>query len=202
MLPVICVLGSWSSGTTAVAGYIAKAGAWPCPPHFLINDDKSPESLESAALRARCQDVFDERTLIKVGSVRDFTAWLGPWLQEQSHIACDAGRTHIVIKHPLLSLLVRPVSECCEAKWVMVTRPLEQIEATRIRRKWPVIYGELGAKTLYPAAFSALVRLGQSHVTLSFPEFLSSPANRKATLGWLGMAPDSSQHHAAESWLR
>lgn len=115
ILPAICVLGSWSSGTSAVAGNFA-----------------------------------------------DFEQWLGPWLREKTALARDAGYEQIVIKHPLLMLLVRRIDPVCVAKWAMVTRPLEQIEATRKRRRWQATFGEQGAKTLYPAAFSALVALEQS----------------------------------------
>ena len=201
-LPVICVLGSWSSGTSAVAGYIAKAGAYSCPPHFRTNDPRTPATFEATELQARCNAVIDEGTLRKRGSIEAFQQWLGPWLREKSVLAREAGYDQIVIKHPLLMMLVRSVEHVCNAKWVMVTRPLDKIEATRKRRGWRSTLGEEGAKTLYPAAFSALVALEQSYVTVSFPHFLQSPEVRTALLQSLALGPDEDRKADAEGSLR
>ena len=201
-LPVICVLGAFSSGTSAIAGYIAKAGAYSCPPHFVLNDPRAPHSLEPVELRRQCCAVIDERTLRKTGDLAAFERWLSQWLRDQSAQARAAGCHHLVIKHPLLMALVPSIARTCNAQWVMVTRPLSQIEQTRNRRRWHPALGEQGAKALYPLAFSSLVALEQTYLTVSFPAFRRAPAMRASLLQWLELSPDAARLEAAEAWMR
>lgn len=201
-LPVICVVGSWSSGTTAVTGYLARLGAYSCPPHFMTNDPRTPDSHEPLALKERCvamaelgtgrTDVDDER----------FARWLNDWIAEQSCAAREAGCSHIVIKHALLAILIRPIMEVCDPQWILVTRPMRDIEATRTRRGWSEEHGEKGARMIYSTAFSTLMEIGRSYHTIAFGEFLSDPDLRSGLGLSLGLRPDDRQLRDAEAWLR
>jgi len=201
-VPVVCVIGSWSSGTSAVAGYLAHAGAYACPPHYSTNDPRTPMSFEPLELRAKCLEVFDELSLKKIGDRAEFERWFGPWLKAQSRRAADAGARHIVLKHPLLALLIEPIIAVCDPAWVVVTRPSADIEATRTRRKWASVHGARGARMIYSTAINTLVEAEKSYQAVSFPQFLASGQLRDRLLNALELDPSEEQRRAAERWLR
>ena len=202
MLPVICVLGSWSSGTTAVTGYLARMGCYSCPPHFQTNDPRTPDSHESLALRNECVKVVSEQSLQLIGDVEAFSQWLSGWLQEQSESAKQTQCSHIVLKHPLLSFLIEPVAQVCSPKWVLVTRPLEDIERTRARRGWGAVHGEAGARTVYSAAFSSLMSGQKSFHAVAFDEFRQNAKARSDLVRYLEIESDQAGLADAEAWLR
>lgn len=201
-LPVVCVIGSWSSGTTAVTGFLARLGAYSCPPHFRTNDPLTPDSHESIELRNRLLRIYDEQTLQRIGQPELLSAWLRPWLVEESAKARLQGCTHIVIKHPLLATLVSLLVEVCNPTFVVVTRPLPAIERTRLRRNWPEVYGAKGAPAIYSTALNCLIDAQQSFLTIAFADFLASPATRDSLVRTLELTPSESQRQSAEAWLR
>ena len=202
ILPVIAVLGGYSSGTTAVAGYLARLGAYSCPPHSITNDPRTPDSYESAELRSQCLKVINEQTLSKAGDDEGFCRWLAPWLGEQSRLARREGCTHLLIKHALLALLAPQIDKVCSPQFVLVTRPLDQIERTRLRRKWHATFGQAGARVIYSAAFSNLTDMERGYHTVAFGEFLRSATTRRALASNLGLDPQAGQIEAADGWLR
>lgn len=42
----IVIIASWSSGSTAITGYLDKCGAYSCPPHLNTVDERTPNSYE------------------------------------------------------------------------------------------------------------------------------------------------------------
>lgn len=130
---VAVVLGPWSSGTSAVAGVVTALGAHAHPPHAQLTDPRTPRSFESLALRRILVDCFDHDRLERTGapSVARLREWAGPGLS--------------VAKMPMLTFFLPEVLEAWEARFLIVRRSLEAIEATRLRRGWPVVYGRAGA---------------------------------------------------------
>ena len=68
----IVIIASWSSGSTAITGYLDKCGAYSCPPHFNTNDERTPNSYEPLAYRNELSKLFDEFSFQEKGDVRDF----------------------------------------------------------------------------------------------------------------------------------
>lgn len=197
---VICVLGNWSSGTTAVTGYLGRLGANTCPPHVLTNDPSTPDSFESLAFRNACAETIDEIALQKIGSRNRFRNWMVSWINDRKGEA--GGVTHIVLKHPLSAFLIPEINDACAPKWVMVTRRFQDIENTRLRRQWHPTYGAAGAHKVYSSAYGQLIEEGQSFLTVAFSEFRVKRQTREQLISHVGIAPSTAQMTAAESWVR
>lgn len=201
-LPVLCVLGNWSSGTTAVTGYIERLGAFTCPPHVRTNDPRTPDSYESLEFRNQCANTVDEGTFSDLGDRKAFKTWLQGWIRKKSAEAALSGCSHIAIKHPLSAFLVSEIHEACNPKWIVVTRPFDKIEGTRLRRKWHPYYGAQGANKVYSSIFSSLIKIEASYLTISFTDFLSGSIVRQQLIAYSGINPNKEKKAHAEGWVR
>ncbi len=70
-------------------------------------------------------------------------SWLVPRLR------IWAGPGHSVAKMPLLAWFIPELLEAWDCRFLLVHRPLGAIEATRLRRGWPALYGRVGAERIY-----------------------------------------------------
>jgi hypothetical protein len=136
---VTVVLGSWSGGTSACAAVVAALGADPRPPVFRIDDPATPFSGESQALRRLVLGHFSEPRMRRTHDAARLPEALRAW----------AGPGPAVAKYPPLAWFVPEMVEAWEARFLIVRRPLDRIEATRIRRRWPPVYGAVGARLVY-----------------------------------------------------
>ncbi|PEQ13902.1 hypothetical protein B2G71_06265 [Novosphingobium sp. PC22D] len=195
------MLGAWGSGSSAVAGYLDRCGAHSCPPHFRTNDARTSNSHEPEALRAILLDCFDEEALSPKYGKANFAADFATWIAREKDRAAAQGRSHIVIKHPLLCLLVAELETAVAPRFLLVTRSLARIEATRARRQWPSVFGAQGARLLYPRAAAGLLETEAGYLALRFERFLCDEALRGAVLAYLGMTPNAEQAAAAREWL-
>lgn len=199
---VIALLSGWGCGSTAVAGFLEKCGAFSCPPHWLTNDERTPVSYEPVALRSALVSSFDETTLTGLASRSGFAPALSRWLAAEKVRAAKQGCRRIVLKHPLLSLVVRELEDVASPDFVVVTRRFAAIEATRNRRGWPDVYGANGARTLYNAAHVALHEDGIAYLGLPFVAFRRDWALQARLLSHCGLEPDAQMLEAARDWLR
>lgn len=199
---VICVLGSWSSGTTAVTGYLTRAGAYSCPPHVMTNDERTPDSHESIEYARQLRSIIHENTFVETGDRKLFMAEFTKWIEAQKEKAFQHGATHLILKHPLAAFLIKEIHAVCAPQFLVVTRPFTAIEDTRKRRQWMQSYGAAGAQKVYSAAFSGLISLQVSYQAVAFHDFLNSQACRRNLVQCLGLSPAESQLVAAESWLK
>ena len=143
-MKTILILCPWSSGSTAVAGFLDRCGGHTCPPHFSTNDPKTPNPYESLALRNALHNLIDIETptFEQKGTEAVFEKFFSKWIEEQKTLAQNIGKTFLVLKHPLKIFALHIIEKYIDAKFLVVTRPLEKIEQTRIRRKWPDVYGK------------------------------------------------------------
>ncbi len=198
---IIVVLAPWSSGSTALTGYLSRLGAWSCPPHQLTNDPRTPDSHESKDFRNALCECFDEFTLEPKIPARDLSTFLIDWLKVQRIRARDNGQRSIVLKHPLAALALDTIITVADPKFVVGLRPLDQIEATRTRRGWHPIYGRSGAKQIYEAVFSGLLANGRSFVGVSYPDFMEHRSSRERLATALDLTPNANQVASAEAWI-
>lgn len=198
----VLILGPWSSGSTAITGYLARCGAWTCPPHQLTNDPRTPDSHESKAFRDALCSCFNELTLEKVQSLDLFTAFFGSWLKHEKKRAAAAGFKNIVLKHPIAALALPQIFAEVDPEILVVLRPLPEIEKSRLRRKWHSIYGIDGARLIYSAVFSNLINSSRSFTAISYSEFSTNSDLREKITASLGLSPDPEKRRDAEGWLR
>ena len=58
-MKTVIIIASWSSGSSAVAGYIDKCGAYSCPPHLNTIDERTPNSYEPLAYKKELSKLFE-----------------------------------------------------------------------------------------------------------------------------------------------
>ncbi len=163
---VIVLLSAFGSGSSAVAGFLDKCGAHSCPPHVHTNDPRTRTTFEPALYREALLKCFDEQTLKQIGKSEDFIAFFKPWLENEKAIAASGGRTHIVLKHPLQTFLLPAIDQIARPTYLVVTRPYEEIEQTRLRRGWSPVFGEAGAKAVYGAIYSYMHQSGKEYLSV------------------------------------
>jgi hypothetical protein len=202
-IKIIVVLGPYSSGTTAVTGYLARLGAFSCPPHYRTNDPKTPDSYESRSLRDFLVSLVDEISLTpRQDSASEFAEWFPEWIREQKSRAFSKGFSRVIIKHPLASFFIKEIQETCQPAFIVITRPFEKIEKSRERRGWHAVYGRQGAKVIYNTIFNAIVdQEGINVLTVDYASFRSNPAMDGRLLSWTGMDPSPDTLSAAKKWV-
>ena len=200
---VCVVLGAWSTGSTAITGYINRLGAYGCPPHQMTVDERTPNSYEAQAFRDKLAEMIDELTLLaKIENRKFFKDWFAEWIQQEKIKAQKQGYQLIVLKHPLAAFFIPEIQTICQPQWVVITRSFSDIEKTRLRRRWHPIYGEAGASLIYSKIFSQLLIHGLSSLNISFEEFRSRRDRREHLAQWLNITPSDRQVQIAEAWVK
>jgi len=171
------VCGPWSSGTTAVAGLLARLGMNGMPPFLSTVDERTPNSYESIAFRAAVDEVASEATVSVTAPppviVERLTAFRER-IVRQEHGPYAGER--IFLKYPLSALVIPQLCEVFRTRIVYVLRPIRDIEATRARRGWGPHTGAPGGQVLYGAMFRSLVehRIPMP-LMLRFAELIEDP---------------------------
>lgn len=169
---VVVVLGAWSSGTSAVAGVIAHLGADSHPPFMRVADPSTPRSFESSALREILVDAFDHENLTRRALPPDAVARMQDW----------AGTAPLsVAKMPMLCFFLPEIRIAWEPLFVVVRRAMEEIEATRLRRGWPAIYGARGAEVIYPL-IDAGIPAAAARLDVDYADLMAEPASQGARI--------------------
>ena len=104
-MKTVIIIASWSSGSSAVAGYIDKCGAYSCPPHLNTIDERTPNSYEPLAYKKELSNLFNDLTFEEIGDANDFVSFFESWYEIESQKAKNLGLNHIVLKHPLHTAL-------------------------------------------------------------------------------------------------
>ncbi|WP_190275841.1 sulfotransferase family protein [Thiorhodovibrio frisius] len=199
----LVVLGAFSSGTTALTGYLERLGAYSCPPHLQLNDPMTPSSYEPTALRAALLEAVDEQQLCRRAQRGEgFADWFQSWWQDQCAQARSNGSTQLVLKHPLLAFVMPEMAAVCNPRWLIMMRPFSAIETSRQRRGWGAPYGAAGASRIYQAIFEHLLAQPDDALMLNFEHFRQDPASRKRLIDWLGLAPSAQGQVQADAWVR
>lgn len=203
-MQTILVLGSWSSGTTAVAGYVQKLGAYSCPPHWMTNDPRTRDSYESLELRyilTKCIDEvsFNPTTPDYAEVFKDF---MRGWFPAKQAEAKASGARALVLKHPLTAFFLNEIDEICNPKYLLVTRGFQDIETTRMRRGWHPTLGQQGAKVIYNVICGTLMQSEKSFYAISFRDFLHSEDERKRMRDYLAIPGSDEDVARAEGWIR
>lgn len=199
---VTVILGTWSSGSTAMTGYIDRLGAYSCPPHQFTNDERTPNSHEPKVLRDSLAECVDVNTLkMRLKDRQIFRDWFAKWLHAEKQTAACEGYYHIVLKHPLTAFFIEDIEAVAQPRWVVITRPFEAIEKTRLRRRWHPVYGKAGANVIYSRIFSVLMNYSITALCMSFDDFRKNASSRAKLEAYLDLEPTTEQREQAENWI-
>ena len=201
-MKTIVIIASWSSGSTAVAGYIDKCGAYSCPPHLNTVDERTPNSYEPLAYRNELLNLFDEFTFKEKGGAENFVNFFEAWYTAESAKAKKLGLNHIVLKQPLQTFILPYLHQKLSPSFIFVTRPFEEIERTRNRRNWHPVHGSKGAKTIYSTSFNFLNNNSCPFISIPFNMFRNDNKLRSKMLDFIELSPSKKQIQSAESFLR
>jgi hypothetical protein len=201
-MKTIVIIASWSSGSTAVTGYLDKCGAYSCPPYLNTVDERTPNSYESLAYGKELAKLFDGFTFKEIGKSEDFVNFFETWWVNECAKAEKLGFSSIVLKHPIQTFVLPYLKKKLNPSFVFVTRPFDEIENTRIRRNWHPIMGSDGAKHLYSVAFNFLTVSSCPFITIPFNAFKSDRELRNKMLDFVKLSPSQKQIQSAESFLR
>ncbi len=177
--PIILVCGPWSSGTSAMAGFMAKAGL-PAPGPFVeVNDPRTPQTYEMRAFRDVLRTLASEQTLQRSASspviVTALTAFRDGPLAEARREAGLADDQPVLLKHALAALMLPELCHVFDTRLVCVLRPLADIEATRARRKWQKSFGASGASLIYGRIFDHLVNHDTPFRLVRYTDLMQAP---------------------------
>ena len=201
-MKTILILTSWSSGSTAISGFLNHCGGYNCPPYVMTNDQATPNAFEPIQYKEALGDCIDESTLKLHGSTDKFKIFFQTWIKEQSLLAKKNKKTFIVLKHPLQTFLLPLIQTIIDPILIVVTRPFENIEKTRMRRVWPEVYGEKGARIIYNTIYSYLHNKGCSYFVIPFEKFRKDDNLQKQLLNFCEIKPNANEIYKAKEWLR
>jgi len=205
-MKLILVCGPFGSGTTAVAGLLARLGAIGFGPYIKVDDERTGNTYELAAFREVLRTCVSEGTLAPIPGI-DIKAELGKFrdrLLEGEFGACDkeAG-VPIFLKHPLAALVIPQICQTFETRLVYAVRPLRDIEATRRRRKWLEQYGAKGAGIIYSQMFTALIEHTVPTVIVRYGQLIAAPHEHARLLAdFAGLKRTPDEIGAAAAFIR
>lgn len=204
MIEFVVILGPWGSGTSAVMGALDIMGLNTVGPYLRTNDPRTQNSYESLSLRKIILKCFDENTLSNRPYNRtDLINQLKAWKKENTITTGTYVEKIIAVKIPHLCFFVPEMVEAWDPFFVVVMRPLQEIENSRIRRKWHVHYGIQGARACYSKAFWDLSEMNRNFFCLSYNRLITHPEpSIKSLAGQMGLIVDKKTQDAISGWVR
>ncbi len=195
---LLLVCGPWSGGTSATAGVLAALGVNAPGPYLGIADPRTPNTYEMVAFQLLMQSLVSEQTLERLVSssemVRALTHFRDVTLPEALKQQGMDSKQPVLLKHALASFILPEICQVFDVRLVLVTRPLAEVESTRVRRGWPEQYGSYGASQIYGHVFSYVVNADLPYHIVRYPELLTQPQAAIDTLAdFIGMPVSDAQ---------
>jgi len=182
---VILVLSSWSSGSSAVSGFLSKCGVDLFSPYFQgAIDLMTPNTYESNDFRALMMYAIDEWSFEYKISSTEFRQLFQQFINHKINSINYSPDQLLGLKHPLSVFWLKEITEIIDPVFIVVTRSFEKIESTRLRRNWLESYGSKGAKTIYGHIYSFLQENGYSFFAISYDDFLDNSEKRLKLLDY------------------
>ena len=201
---LVLVCGPWSSGTSAVAGMLARAGLTAPGPYVQVNDPRTPDTYEMLAFQLLLKSLASEQTLKRLQRseliLKELRKFRDTALAEA--LQSQEGGT-IMLKHALAILLLPEMSKLFDLRLICVIRPVADIEATRVRRNWPKSFGRQGAAVLYGRLFEYLINTETTFKLVRFSDLLRDPQPVLDELaGFCGIEMSDSARKEALAFVR
>ena len=177
---LVLVCGPWSSGTSAMAGFLGQAGVAAPGPFVEVNDALTPATYEMQAFRRVLQSLASEQSLQRTATPAQALTALREFRDRALTRACTAAGLRedqpVLLKHALAVLFLPELAQLFDLQLVGVLRPHAEIEATRVRRKWPPQYGQAGAVQMYGEFFRHLVDTATPYCLVRYGDLMVEPA--------------------------
>jgi hypothetical protein len=205
-MKLLLVCGPFGSGTTAVAGLLARLGAIGFGPYYQPADERTPNSHELIAFRDSMLTLASEETttLLPGADVKNALEIFRDRIANQEFGAYDSSAgVPIFLKHPLAALIIPQICAAFETRLIYLVRPVRDIEASRRRRKWGAQYGAKAAGIIYSQMFNALINHSFPTTIVRYAELIERPiehARRLAAFG--GLKPDADVMREAAAFVR
>jgi len=203
-MKLLLVCGPWGSGTTAVAGLLARLGAVGFGPFHRTRDERTANTYELIAFKNLLHRVASEQTVSLIPGV-DVKAELTRFRDQlvKDHAGsydAETGRP-IFLKHPLSALIIPEICEIFRTRLIYVIRPPRNIDATQRRRNWSGgPFGAEAAKIVYSRMFGVFIDYAFPTFLVRYPELRVWPnehARKLADFAGLRNSADTIQHAAA-----
>ena len=207
-MKVILVVGSWSSGTTALAGALVALGVPGFGPYFLSNDPLTRNTYELQPFRDVILPFVDENAVALrpqagpqlIDALRKFRTALedgafGPWPTGHAK--------RVMLKLPLASICIPQISAVFDTDIVLMLRRLQDVEASRRRRGWRAIYGQAGAQFIYSKSVNDMLQMPKSFLAISYTELVrDSRRSLERVIDFCGLHDLSTNLDRAAAFVR
>ena len=206
-MQTILVFSAYSCGSSAMAGFFERCGAHSCPPHSWSNDDRTIISFENVFLKQKLETIFslkkEETFFEQKTDLQEFVDFFSNWIETHMQIATGIGKKALVIKHPLIIFALKEIQPFLKnPRYIVLKRPLEEIERSRLRRKWPPAYGREGATVFYEKIESTIEKLNLSPFQITYSEFRKNENARFALIRYCEFEVDDKKLQDAKNWIR
>ena len=205
-LKTILILASYSSGSSAITGFFDRCGVHSCPPHFWTNDVKTKISYENIRLKKLIEDLVHLETkpfFQRIGNASEFVKNFSKWYETQKNICGGINKNSMVIKHPLMGFVLEDIAHLLQnACLVILNRPLHEIEASRLRRKWSPVYGKEGAKLIYDKIEYVKNKLNFPYLEISYEQLCNQKKTNEELIKFCDLGTDKRNLKVASDWLR
>lgn len=166
------------SGSPVVAGFLGECGAYLCPPFAKSLNPDRPLTFESEMFRGMVSATINEFTFdLKIDPIV-FRNGFKSWFIQQIENASESKARRIVLNHPLSVFLLDELCQIVDPTFLVVTRPFEKIEQSRIKQNLQPSYGSEGAKIIYERAYSYLHDKEKTFLAIPFRNFAASKESR------------------------
>src|SRR5580693_3216214 len=205
-MKLLLVCGPFGSGTSAVAGLLARLGAIGFGPYYRPTDERTPDSHELIAFRDVMLTLASEETttLLPEGDVKTALEIFRDRIANQEFGAYDgSAKIPIFLKHPLAALIIPQICAVFETRLIYLVRPVRDIESSRRRRKWGAQYGAKAAGIIYSQMFSALINHSIPTTIVRYAELINSPAEHARKLAaFAGLQSSADVMREAAAFVR
>jgi hypothetical protein len=151
------------------------------------------------AFRSLLLTLADEKRVARISDDETATDAINAFAQDHAISSKEA----MLLKHPLAAFFLPQLEQAFDLKILAVMRPLDAIEQTRVRRKWPAHFGRLGAERVYLAMQDALASSQAPLYWVKYPRLIDHPTQTVSELAtFLGMSSDERAIHNAIGRIR
>jgi hypothetical protein len=155
-----------------------------CPPFLESTTPEISETFESEIFAGMCFASIDKWSFEPRVDKKIFQNGLKTWFANEAKLAEQSNASRVVLKHPLSAFLLDEICRVVDPIFVVVTRPFDKIEETRVSQGWPENEGRLGAQAIYDQIYSFLHEQEKSFFTISIKEFMDVRQSRLQLLDY------------------
>ena len=192
---LVCVVGPYRSGTSAVAGLLHRLGVPMGDGWKPARPGNAGGTYEDQQLATMCRRWFRETSIVERVGRRQRRRDIRQWL---------AGRPQLAgAKHPLLCLCLPQLARVCPSvQFVAVDRPVSESVTSLIARRWSPAHAARATSRLIAARERDLATIAKPVCRIAYHDLLANPADAVDRLiAFLDLTPTEDQRRDAISWI-